>query len=90
MQVDGRDNAHVGLAPLAAAVRDLVLEELEGVEAEFLLGHLERFAQDVGGLVVHQQQVAVRFVLADLLHHAQVVDERKEVAAGEVCDGFLG
>lgn len=33
MQVDGRDDAHVRLAPLAAAVGDLAFKKLQRVES---------------------------------------------------------
>lgn len=46
VQVDGRDDAHVGLAPFAAAVRHLRLEELERVEPQLRLRDLERASQD--------------------------------------------
>lgn len=81
MEVHGRDNTHIALSPLAAAVRDLVLEELEGVEAEFGLWDAEGFAEDGGGFVLYEEEVAVSFVFADLLHDAEVVDEGEEVAA---------
>lgn len=54
MQIDGGDDAHIRLAPLAAAVRDLALEELERVEAQGRLRDLEGFAENGGGFVLHQ------------------------------------
>jgi hypothetical protein len=32
----------------------------------------------------------MRFVLADLLHDAKIVDRGEECAPGEACNGFLG
>lgn len=89
VQVHRGDNAHVALAPLAAAVGDLVLEQLQRVEPQLGLRHLERLADDVRRLVLHQQQVPVRLALADLLHDPQVVNQREEVAPRELCDGLL-
>ena len=70
VQVDLSDDAHVGLAPLAAAVGDLALEELQRVQAQFGLRDLEGFAQDGGGFVLHEKEGAVRFVFGDFLHDA--------------------
>ncbi len=83
VQVDGGDDAHVGLAPLAAAVGDLRLEELERVQAQLGLWDLEPFAQDGGGFVLHEEEGAVGFVFGDLLHDAEVGDCGEEVAVGE-------
>lgn len=90
VQVDGGDDAHVGLAPLAAAVGDLRLEELERVEAQFGLRDLERFTEDGGGFVLDEEEGAVRFVFGDLLHDAQVGDGGEEIAGGEGRDGGGG
>ena len=40
VEVDGRDDPHVGLAPLAAAVGHLAFEQLERVESQIRLGDL--------------------------------------------------
>lgn len=90
MQVNGRDDAHVGLAPLAAAVRRLRLEELERVEAEGGLGDLERLAEDGARLVLDEEEGAVRFALGDLLQEPEEVDVGEEEARGVVCEGRLG
>lgn len=52
----------------------MVLEELEGVEAQLVLRDFERFLEDIGGFVLDEEEVAVGFVFADLLHDAEVVD----------------
>ena len=49
---------------------------------------LEGFLEDIGGFVLHEKQVAVRFVLADFLHDAQEVDAREEVSPRELGDGL--
>lgn len=67
MQVDGRDDAHVGLAPLAAAIRYLRLEELERVEPQLGLRDLQRSSQDVAGLVLHEEQGPMGFPLGYFL-----------------------
>ena len=82
MQVDGGDDAHVGLAPLAAAVGHLRLEELERVQPQGVLRDLEQAAQDGGGLVLHEEEGAVGFALGDLLEEAQVRDGGVEEAGG--------
>lgn len=89
VQVDSRDDAHVGLAPLAAAVRGLRLEELERVEAESGLGDLERLAEDGAGLVLDEEEGAVGLALGDLLEEAEEVDVGEEEAGGVVCEGRL-
>ncbi len=43
VQVDGCDDPHVGLSPLAATVGYLGFEELQSVQSEVWLGYLERF-----------------------------------------------
>lgn len=90
VQVDGRDDTHVGLAPLAAAVRDLVLEQLERVEAQLRLRDFEALPQELRRFVRDEHQVAVRLVLAHFLHNAQVVDAAEERTPREVGDGFGG
>lgn len=71
MEVDGRDDAHVALSPLAATVAHLRLEELERVEAEFGLRDFEGFAEDGAGFVLHEEEGAVRFSLRDFLEDAE-------------------
>lgn len=88
MEIHGRDDTHVGLAPLAAAEGDLAFEELEGVESELRLRDFEGFLEDCGGLVGNEHEVAVRFAFAAFLQDAQEVDAAEEVAPGEGCDGF--
>ena len=90
VQVDGRDDAHVGLAPLPAAVRGLRLEELERVEAEVGLGDLERFAEDGAGFVLHEEQRAVGFSLGDLLEQTEEVDVGEEESGCVIREGRLG
>jgi len=90
MKIHGGDNAHVALAPLSSAVRHLVFEDFEGIQAKFWLRNLERLAEDIGGFVLHHEEITMGFVLADLLHDAEVVDEGVEVAAGEVSYWFVG
>lgn len=82
VQVDGGDDAHVGLAPLAAAVGDLGLEQLERVEAEVGLGDLEGAAEDGGGFVLHEEEGAVGFALGDLLEEPEERDGGEEEAGG--------
>jgi hypothetical protein len=84
MQIDGCDDTHIALAPLAAAIGDLVFEELESIETQFMLGDLESFLEDVGGLVLNKKEVAMCFVLTDLLHDAKVVYGAEEVTPREV------
>ena len=90
MQIHGCNDTHVALAPLAATVGDLVLEEFEGVETEFVLGDLEGFLEDVGGFVLHEEQIAVGFAFTDLLHDAEEVDATEEIPPGELGDRFRG
>lgn len=89
VQVHGRDDAHVALAPLAAAVGDLVFEELERVQAQQGLRHFERFAEVGAGFVGDEHEVAVGFVFADFLHDAEDVDAGEEGAPGVVRYGLL-
>lgn len=88
VQVHGGDDAHVALAPLAAAVRDLVLEELERVQSELRLRDLQAFAQELRAFVADEHEVSVRFVLADFLHDAHVVYACEERAPRERRDGL--
>lgn len=55
-----------------------------------MLRHLQRLLDDVAALVLHEEQVAVGFALADLLHHAEQRDGAVEVAPGIVCTGRGG
>lgn len=71
MQVDGRDDPHVALSPLAATVAHLRLEQFERVEPEFGLRDFESFAEDGAGFVLHEEEGAVRFSLRDLLKDAE-------------------
>lgn len=87
VEVDVCDDSHVALAPLAAAVRHLALEQLEGIQPQFLLLAFERLAEDCAALVLHEREVAVRLALDHFLHHAQEVDGCEEVAPGEDGDG---
>lgn len=80
VEVDGGDNAHVALAPFAAAVGDLGFEEFEGVETEVRVGDFEALAEDGAGLVLDEEEASVCFVAGDLLHDVQVVDGGEEVA----------
>ena len=89
MEIYGRDDAHVGLPPLAPAVGCLRLEQLERVEAEVRLGDLERLAQDGAGFVLDEQEGAVGFTLGDLLEQAEQVDVGEEEARGVVRQGRL-
>jgi hypothetical protein len=68
----------------------LTFKEFERVEAKFWLGDFERFFEDGGGFVLHEEEVAVSFVFADFLHNAKVVDRGVEVAPGEDGYGFEG
>ena len=53
-------------------------------------GHLERFAEDGGGFVLHEEQGPVGFVFGDFLHDAEVGDCCGEVAVREGRDWFGG
>ena len=55
-----------------------------------MLRHLQRLLDDVAALVLHEEQVAVGFALADLLHHAEQRDGAVEVAPGVVRAGRGG
>lgn len=90
VQVHGGDDAHVGLAPLARAVRHLVLVQLERVQPELRLRHPEVLPKDLGGLVLHHEQVSVTLVFAYLLQDPEVVDQREEVAPRKVRDRLHG
>ena len=89
MQIYCGDDSHVGLPPFASAVGHLRLEQLERVEAELRLRHLQRFAQDRARLVLHQKQSAMRFSFRDLLKQPEKVDVGKEEAGGVVRDRRL-
>lgn len=89
MQIDGRDDAHVGLSPFPTAVRRLRFEQLERVKAEVGLGDLERFAEDGAGFVLHEEQRAMGFSLGDLLEQAEEVDGCEEESGGVVREGRL-
>lgn len=67
----------------------MVLEKLERVEAQFRLGDLQGFLEDVGGFVLYEEEVTMSLVLADLLHHTQEVDGGEEVAPRELGDGLV-
>lgn len=90
VEVDCCDDAHVALAPFAAAVGDLGFEEFECVEAKVWVWDFEALTEDCAGFVLHQQQTAMGFVAGDLLHDVQEVDGGEEVAKGENGDGFFG
>lgn len=70
MEIDGGDDAHVGLAPLAAAIGRLGLEELERVEAEMGLWNLERAPEDGAGFVLHEEELAVGVTFGEFLEQA--------------------
>lgn len=70
VEVDGGDDAHVALAPLAAAVGDLGFEKLERVETEVVVWDLETLAEDRTGLILNEQEAPVGFIPGDLLHDA--------------------
>lgn len=84
MQIHRGNDPHVALAPLAAAIRNLILEEFKRVETQLGLWNLERLAEYVGRLVLDQQQVPVGLALAELLHNAQIVDQREEVSPRKI------
>lgn len=43
-----------------------------------MLWNFNRFFEDIRGFVLHKEEVAVGFVLADLLHNAKEVDRGEE------------
>lgn len=90
MQIDGRDDAHISLAPFPAAVRGLRFEQLERVEAEVGLGDLERFAEDGAGFVLHEEEGAMGFALGDLLEQPEEVDGCEEKSGCVVRKRRLG
>ena len=90
VQVDGGDDAHVGLAPLAAAEGDLAFEQLERVQSQGVLGDLEEAAQDGAGFVLHEEQAPVGFALGDFLEEAQVRGGGVEEAWGVGGEGDRG
>lgn len=53
-----------------------------------MLRDLQCFLEDVGGLVLNEEEIAVGFVFADLLHNAEIVDGGEEITPREVCFGF--
>lgn len=87
MQVNGGDDAHVRLPPLAAAVWHLALEQLEGIEAEFGLGDFESAAEDGAAFVLHEEEGAVGFALGNFLEDAEEGYGCVEEAGGERCKG---
>lgn len=89
MQIDGRDDTHICLAPLAAAVRYLALEELERVQAQGRLWDLKGFAEDGGGFVLDEEEGTVGFPLGDLLEEPEEVDVCEEEARGVVSEWDL-
>lgn len=89
VQVDRGDDPHVPLPPFASAVGNLSLEELERVEAEIRLRHLQGLADDGRRFVLDEEEIPVRLILANFLHDAQVVDKGEEVATGKVRDGLF-
>lgn len=86
MQVDGRDDAHVGLPPFAAAVGDLGFEQLERVEPQLGLGDFERAPEDGAGFVLDEEEGAVGFALGDLLEEAEEADGGEEEPGRVRCE----
>ncbi len=74
MQIDRRDDLHVALAPLPAAIRDLGFEELEHVEAEHWVRHAEDTAEDLAGFVLDEEEDAVGFAAGDFLEDSEEMD----------------
>lgn len=66
----------------------MIFEKFEGVESQLRLWNLERLLEDVGGFVLHEKQIAVCFILTDLLHDAKEVDAGEEVTPRELCYRF--
>lgn len=89
MQIDGGDDAHVGLAPFPTAVRGLRFEQLERVEPEVGLGDFERFAKDGAGFILYEEEGAMGFALGDLLEQAEEVDGCEEESGRVVREGGL-
>lgn len=55
-----------------------------------MLRDFQRLFDYIAALVLHEEQVAVSFALADLLHHAEQRDGAVEVAPGVVRAGRGG
>ena len=67
MQINSRDDAHVRLAPLAAAVGHLGLEQFECVQTHRWLGDFEGFAENGAGFVLDKKEGAMGFAFGDFL-----------------------
>lgn len=90
VQVDRRDDAHVGLPPLAPAIGHLGLEEFEGVEPQEGVWDFQGLAQDRAGFVLHEEEAAVGFAAGDLLHDPEEGYRGEEVAPAVCFDWGLG
>jgi hypothetical protein len=55
VEIDGSNDTHVALAPLAAAVRHLRLEKFEGIQAEMGIRDLDSLPQDIARLILDEQ-----------------------------------
>ena len=90
VQVDGGNHPHVGLAPFAAAVRDLGFEEFEDIQTQGGFGDAQDSAQDLAGFELHEEQDAVGFVAGEFLEGTEEVDGGVELAEAEGLDGRGG